>query len=122
MPIMISTILNLMLLDSYPYTKFDNSSKILAMTVSVAVSSGTIKKKDLKSVTVDTTVMPKNIAYPTDSKLLERSRERLVKLAKKYGIKLRQNYNRVCKKLTRQIGGIFACKADEESIKVDQKA
>ena len=95
--------------------------KILAMTVSVAVSSGTIKKKDLKSVTVDTTVMPKNIAYPTDSKLLERSRARLVKLAKKYGIELRQNYNRVCKKLTRQIGGYLHAKQMKRASKSIKK-
>jgi IS5 family transposase len=83
---------------------------ILAMTVSVAVSSGTIRKKELSSVSVDTTVMPKNITHPTDSKLLERSRLRLVKLAKKHGIELRQNYNLVSKKLIRQIGGYLHAK------------
>ena len=49
--------------------------------------------KDLKKVIVDTTVMPKNIEFPTDSKLLGKARERLVKLAAKNGIALRQNYN-----------------------------
>lgn len=68
----------------------DRLEKLLAMTVSVAVSSGTISKKDLKTVTVDTTVMPKDISYPTDSKLMERSRIRLVKLAKKHDIELRK--------------------------------
>jgi transposase, IS5 family len=91
----------------------DRLEKILAMTVSVAVSSGTISKKELKSVSVDTTVMPKNIAHPTDSKLMERSRLRLVKLAKKYGVKLRQNYNLVSKKLIRQIGGYLHAKQNK---------
>ena len=44
---------------------------------------------------VDTTVQEKNIAFPTDSKLLNKARENLVKLSKEHGIKLRQNYNRV---------------------------
>ena len=43
----------------------------------------------------DTTVQEKNIAFPTDSKLLNKARENLVKLSKEHGIKLRQNYNRV---------------------------
>ena len=67
--------------------------KILSLTISVAVKSEVIKVKDLKKVIVDTTVMPKNIEFPTDSKLLGKARERLVKLAAKNGIALRQNYN-----------------------------
>ena len=95
--------------------------KILAMTVSVAVSSGTISKKELKSVSVDTTVMPKNITHPTDSKLMEKSRQRLVKLAKKYGIELRQNYNLVSKKLIRQIGGYLHAKQMKRAAKKTRK-
>jgi len=38
--------------------------------------------------------MPKAIAHPTDSRLLERCREHLVKAAARHGLKLRQNYNR----------------------------
>jgi transposase, IS5 family len=41
---------------------------------------------------------------------MERSRLRLVKLAKKYGVELRQNYNLVSKKLIRQIGGYLHAK------------
>lgn len=36
----------------------------------------------------------KAIAHPTDSRLLERCREHLVKAAAEQGLKLRQNYNR----------------------------
>ena len=46
---------------------------------------------------VDTTVQPKNIMFPTDAKLLHRARERLVALAKKVGLDLRQSYARVGK-------------------------
>ena len=56
---------------------------IIGITISVAVKSEVVKVKDLKKVIVDTTVMPKNIEFPTDSKLYDKARERLVKLATK---------------------------------------
>jgi hypothetical protein len=37
------------------------------------VKSEVVKVKDLKKVIVNTTVMPKNIEFPTDSKLLGKS-------------------------------------------------
>jgi IS5 family transposase len=42
-------------------------------------------------------VQPKNITFPTDAKLLNRAREKLVKLAKQLGVELRQSYTRVGK-------------------------
>ena len=42
-------------------------------------------------VIVDTAVQPKAIGFPTDAKLLQKGRERLVKLAQKHGVKLRQS-------------------------------
>src|SRR6202011_2000083 len=39
----------------------------------------------------------KNITFPTDAKLMNRAREKLVKLAKKLGVGLRQSYARVGK-------------------------
>lgn len=47
---------------------------------------------------VDTTVQPKAVAHPTDAKLMHRARERLVKLAKKTGVSLRQSYERAGKR------------------------
>jgi hypothetical protein len=46
---------------------------------------------------IDTTVQPKAVMFPTDAKLLNRARERLVRLAKKLGVSLRQFYRRVGK-------------------------
>jgi E3 ubiquitin-protein ligase DOA10 len=54
--------------------------------------------------------MPKNIEFPTDSKLYDKARERLVKLASKNGIALRQNYNLVAKTLLRKISGYLHAK------------
>ena len=44
------------------------------------------------------TVQPKAIAFPTEAKLRRRARERLVRLAKKHGLPLRQSYARVGKR------------------------
>jgi IS5 family transposase len=84
--------------------------QILKLTVKAGLDTETIAKKDMEEVTVDTTVMPKHIAFPTDSRLLNKSRERLVKLAKKKGVPLRQNYNQVTKKLSWQISGYLHAK------------
>lgn len=56
-----------------------------------------MKRQSLDTVIVDTTVQPKAIAHPTDSRLLNRAREQLVVAAQKAGIELRQSYARVGK-------------------------
>ena len=67
---------------------------ILQATVAAGLNSNTIKPAHLKRVTVDTTVQEKAVSFPTDSKLLNRSRVRLVKLCHKHGVVLRQSYAR----------------------------
>src|SRR5258707_1415085 len=54
----------------------------LSESLAVATRSGAMKPAALARVIVDTTVQPKNVAFPTDAKLLNRAREKLVKLAK----------------------------------------
>src|ERR1700730_12008360 len=68
---------------------------LLQESLAVATRTGAIKPGDLARVIVDTTVQPKNITFPTDAKLLNRAREKLVKLAKRLGVGLRQSYTRV---------------------------
>ncbi len=70
---------------------------LLQESLSVAVKTGAMRPEDTRRVIVDTTVQPKNIMFPTDAKLLNRARERLVALAKKSGLDLRQSYVRVGK-------------------------
>lgn len=77
--------------------------ELLAETIDAARRAGVIKASSAKRVIVDTTVMPKAIAHPTDSRLLERCREHLVKAAARHGLKLRQNYNREAPRLATQI-------------------
>ena len=70
---------------------------LLQESLAVATRTGAMKPGDLARVIVDTTVQPKNITFPTDAKLMNRAREKLVKLAKKLGVELRQSYTRVGK-------------------------
>src|ERR1700722_18713583 len=65
---------------------------LLQESLAVATRTGAMKPGDLARVIVDTTVQPKNITFPTDAKLLNRAREKLVKLAKRLGVGLRQSY------------------------------
>ena len=76
--------------------------KILAVILKTALNIGVVQAKSLKKVIVDTTVMPKNITFPTDSKLYYRSIEKLVKMAKSNDITLRQTYAFVSKKALRK--------------------
>ena len=68
---------------------------LLSATIEAALASKAVKPRDLKRVTVDTTVQEKAIAFPTDSKLYNRARERLIRLAKAHAVPLRQSYVRV---------------------------
>lgn len=70
---------------------------LLQESLSLAVKTGAMKPADTRQVIVDTTVQPKNVMFPTDAKLIHRARERLVRLAKRTGLHLRQSYVRVGK-------------------------
>jgi transposase, IS5 family len=70
---------------------------LIQESLAVATRTGAAKPSDFAKLTVDTTVQPKNVAFPTDAKLLHRARERLVRLAKTEGVTLRQSYARVGK-------------------------
>ncbi len=70
---------------------------LLQESLSVAVRTGAMAPQDTRRVIVDTTVQPKNVMFPTDAKLLHRAREKLVSLANKTGLDLRQSYTRVGK-------------------------
>ncbi|WP_406626394.1 IS5 family transposase [Acidovorax sp. SDU_ACID1] len=77
---------------------------LLAASIDAARRGGVVKLSSVQQVIVDTTVMPKAIAHPTDSRLLDKSRQHLVKVAEEHGLRLRQNYNHVAPRLAAQIG------------------
>ena len=77
---------------------------LLAHSIEAATRAGVIKRGSLDTVVLDTTVQPKAIAHPTDSRLLNRAREQLVDAAQGAGIALRQSYTRVGKAAEHQAG------------------
>ena len=70
---------------------------LLQESLAVATRTEAMKPSDLARIVVDSTVQPKAVMFPTDAKLLNRARERLVRLANKVGVELRQSYRRVGK-------------------------
>lgn len=77
--------------------------ELLAQSIDAAKRASVIRAASIKRVIVDTTVMAKAIAAPTDSALLEKSRRLLVTAAHRYGLSLRQNYNRQGPHLAHQV-------------------
>ena len=73
----------------------DKLKALLQESLAVATRTEAMKPSDLARVVIDTTVQPKAVMFPTDAKLLDRARERLVRLTKKLGVSLRQSYARV---------------------------
>ncbi len=72
--------------------------ELLAETLAAARRAGAVQDKYFERVTIDTTVQPKAIAHPTDSRLLHRGIEILGRLARRHGVKLRQSYARVARR------------------------
>src|SRR6202171_2524682 len=77
---------------------------LLQESLSVAQRTKAIETKDLERVVVDTTVQEKAVAHPTDARLIHRAIEKLVDLAKREGVELRQSYLRVAKRAAIMVG------------------
>src|SRR5262249_40671587 len=77
---------------------------LLAESLRVAHESGALRTKDLARVTVDTTVQPKDITFPTDAKLLHAAIKGLTRLARKRSVRLRQSYVRIAKRAVMMAG------------------
>jgi transposase, IS5 family len=77
---------------------------LLTKTIEAGKASGAVEEKSLERVAVDTTVMEKAIAHPTDARLYERARSKLVTLARVAEVPLRQSYARLAPRLAAQAG------------------
>ena len=80
------------------------SELILKLTVKAGLVSGAVAPASLERVIFDTTVQEKAVAFPTDSRLFNRSRERLVQLAVTHGLRLRQSYSRLGRQALMKVG------------------
>ena len=77
---------------------------LIQESLSVAHKTGALATGDLERVVVDTTVQPKAIAHPTDARLCHRALEKLVDLAQRHDVPLRQSYRRVAKRAAIMVG------------------
>jgi len=82
----------------------DKLELLLAESLRVAHESGALRTKDLARVTVDTTVQPKAITFPTDAKLLHAAIKGLNRMAKKHAVRLRQSYVRIAQRAAMMAG------------------
>ena len=78
--------------------------ELLAQTINIAVDLKLIKPEHLAQVIVDSTVQHKAVAHPTDSRLLEVARTKLVNEAKQAGIGLKQTFAKEGADLARKAG------------------
>jgi transposase, IS5 family len=78
------------------------TEELLKETVEAGLRLKAIKVSQLERINVDTTVQEKAVRFPTDARLYDRARQRLVAAAKGNGIILRQNYNRKSRELVCQ--------------------
>ena len=70
---------------------------LIQESLNVATRTGAARPADFSRIIVDTTVQPKAVMFPTDAKLMHRAREKLVKLAWRQGVVVRQSFERVGK-------------------------
>lgn len=82
----------------------DGAEWLLTKTIEAGRAAGMVDDASLKRVAVDTTVMEKAISHPTDAKLYEKARQKLVALAREGGLSLRQSYARKSPRLAQQVG------------------
>ena len=83
----------------------DGVEEMLAYTVNTAWKLKLIAPQDLQEIIVDSTVQAKAIAYPTDTRLLEVARTKLVTLARWIQVSLKQTYAKEAAALTRRASG-----------------
>ena len=76
--------------------------KVLQATLKLALATGLFKASSFQSVIVDTTVMPKAVAYPTDARLYYKGLRTLVRKAKQSNLPLRQSYTFLSKRALRK--------------------
>ena len=78
------------------------AEQMLRATIEAGIEMRVIRPAELKRINVDTTVETKAIRFPTDARLYQRMRERLVKAARAEGLTIKQSYRHVGRRLLMQ--------------------
>lgn len=82
---------------------------------------GALETKQVERIAVDTTVQPKAVTFPTDSKLCYKAIVSLGKLAKREELELRQSYVRVAKRTLVKVGRYRHAKQMKRAKKAENK-
>jgi IS5 family transposase len=85
-------------------------NRIFASTLFCALEIGLVSLGSFEAVIADTTVMPKNITFPTDAKLYFKSINKLTCLAQRFNVSLRQTYKFLAKSAFRNVGRYTHCR------------
>jgi IS5 family transposase len=72
---------------------------MLKATIDTGLKMQVSTPGQIERVNVDTTMQTKAVRFPTDARLYDRARERLVKTARKQVLSIKQSYERVGRRL-----------------------
>lgn len=75
---------------------------MLRETIQAALQMKALRPAQITRINVDTTVQTKAVRHPTDARLYDRARERLVKTARGQGLRIKQSYTHVGRRLLMQ--------------------
>ena len=78
------------------------AEQMLRATIEAGIEMRVIRPAELKRVNVYTTVHTMAVRFPTDARLYQRMRERLVKVARGEGLTIKQSYEHVGRRLLMQ--------------------
>jgi IS5 family transposase len=78
------------------------AEQMLRETINAGLRMKAIRPAELQRINVDTIVQTKAIRFPTDARLYQRMRERLVKVSRAEGLTIKQSYDRVGRRLLMQ--------------------
>ncbi len=99
----------------------DGVEYLLKVTLQIAMRMNLIAVEAFQTITVDSTVMEKAIAHPTDSRLLEVARSRVIQVAKAAGFRLKQTFAREAQHLRWKAGGYAHARQYKRLRKVIQR-
>ena len=94
---------------------------LLQLTIAVGLQTETVRPAHLQQVSVDTTVQPKAVAFPTDARLYLKGLCTLVRQAKQAGVPLRQSYTRLARKAFVQHGRYAKAKQMQRARRMQKK-
>ncbi|MCK9513423.1 MAG: IS5 family transposase [Pigmentiphaga sp.] len=95
--------------------------ELLAQTVNAAWQLKLIAPQHLQEILVDSTVQAKAIAYPTDTRLLEVARQKLVSLARWLNLPLKQTYAKEAGQLTHRASGYARARQFKRLLRVQRR-